>query len=172
MTTRLDNDKFCRICCKTKSINEFPGFRYMCQGCIESSRKLSAKVTRLKIKTDPVRRLRGQMSKAIHASLKSGQKFSITTYSPYSIQELKEHLENQFEPWMSWSNWGIYDPSIWDDNDTSTWKWQIDHIVPRSHFECSSVNDESFLKCWALSNLRPLNAKQNIIEGCRRNVTY
>jgi len=30
------------------------------------------------------------------------------------------------------------------------------------------MEDENFKKCWALENLRPLSAKQNIIEGNRR----
>jgi hypothetical protein len=30
--------------------------------------------------------------------------------------------------------------------------------------------DEEFKKCWALSNLRPLSAKQNILDGNRRNI--
>ena len=32
-----------------------------------------------------------------------------------------------------------------------------------------SMADENFRKCWALDNLRPLSAKQNIMDGvCRR----
>lgn len=29
------------------------------------------------------------------------------------------------------------------------------------------MEDEEFKKCWALSNLRPYSAKQNIIDGAR-----
>lgn len=86
-------------------------------------------------------------------------------YLPYSIQELKEHLEIQFEPWMTWYNHGIYDSKLWDDNDLSTWTWQIDHIVPHANFPYLSMKDQSFRDCWALSNLRPYSAKQNLIDG-------
>lgn len=29
------------------------------------------------------------------------------------------------------------------------------------------MEDENFKKCWALSNLRPLSAKQNVLDGNR-----
>src|SRR5690606_32326486 len=29
-------------------------------------------------------------------------------YLPYNIQELKSHIESQFEPWMTWDNLGKY----------------------------------------------------------------
>ena len=85
-------------------------------------------------------------------------------WKPVHIFDLKEHLEKQFESWMNWNNWGRYSKS-WDDNDQTTWKWQIDHIVPQSCLPYTSMEDDAFKKCWALDNLRPLSAKQNIIDG-------
>jgi len=76
--------------------------------------------------------------------------------------------EKQFESWMSWNNHGIYNKKIWDDNSPLTWAWQIDHIVPHSSFKYTSMEDQAFKDCWALSNLRPYSAKQNIIDGNRR----
>ena len=29
------------------------------------------------------------------------------------------------------------------------------------------MEDDNFKKCWALENLRPLSAKQNIVDGVR-----
>ena len=86
----------------------------------------------------------------------------------YTIQQLKEHIENQFEPWMNWDNWGVYRKSTWDDNDPSTWTWQIDHIISCSKLKFTSYFDENFKECWALKNLRPLSSKQNLLDGCRR----
>lgn len=86
----------------------------------------------------------------------------------YTIQELRDHLEKQFEPWMTWHNHGKYDVKTWDDVDSNTWTWQIDHIVPHSTFNYTSMKDQTFKDCWRLSNLRPLSAKQNIKEGNRR----
>ncbi len=84
------------------------------------------------------------------------------------MSELKIHLENQFEPWMNWNNYGSYISSKWNDNDQLTWTWQIDHIIPQSILQYSSVNDDTFKKCWSLDNLRPLSSKQNILDGLTR----
>ena len=57
------------------------------------------------------------------------------------------------------------------DGDPSTWKWNIDHITPQSDLlftEMSHDPESNFQKCWALSNIRPLSAKQNIIDGASR----
>ena len=81
------------------------------------------------------------------------------------MQELKEHLEAQFEPWMNWSNWGRYHKNKWNDNDPATWTWQLDHIIPQYKLPYISMGDDNFKKCWALSNLRPHSAKQNLLDG-------
>lgn len=90
-------------------------------------------------------------------------------FLPHTIEELKIHLENLFEPWMNWQNNGKYIVSEWNDDDQSTWMWQLDHIVPHSTFSYSSMEDQEFRDCWALSNLRPLSAKQNILDGTSRS---
>jgi hypothetical protein len=109
------------------------------------------------------------VSRSINTFLKSHgyskNKKSTKDYLQYSISELKEHLEKQFEPWMNWQNHGKYNAKTWDDNDSSTWTWQLDHIVPHSKFKYTSMEDQSFKECWALSNLRPYSAKQNILDG-------
>ena len=86
-------------------------------------------------------------------------------YLPYTIEELKQYLEGLFEPWMNWANWGRYDKKTWNDNDPTTWKWQIDHIIPKSDLPHNNMEHPNFIKCWSLSNLRPYSAKQNIIDG-------
>lgn len=119
-----------------------------------------------------LKRLRKVFSKSIHRELKallSDEKYvSCTQNLPYSIEELKAHLETQFEPWMNWNNWGVYNLAIWKDDDQTTWVWHIDHIKPCSEFAYKSMQDEQFRNCWALSNLRPLSAKQNVSDGAKR----
>jgi hypothetical protein len=125
-----------------------------------------------RIKTDMAYKLRKTVSKAVSDTLKyyglhkNGE--SITKYLPYPIKELYEHLEKQFEDWMTWENHGNYDPKIWDDNDPTNWTWQIDHIIPQSDLPYKTMEDENFKQCWALENLRPLNAKQNQLDGATR----
>ncbi|MGI0058151.1 MAG: hypothetical protein ACREBJ_00145 [Nitrosotalea sp.] len=89
-------------------------------------------------------------------------------YLPYSFDELKGHLERQFEPWMNWNNRGKYDVKTWNDNDSSTWVWQLDHIIPHSTFPYTSMQEQTFKNCWALTNLRPLSAKQNQLDGATK----
>lgn len=69
---------------------------------------------------------------------------------------------------MNWYNYGIYNKNIWDDNDKTTWRWQLDHIIPHSLFKYTSMEDNAFKQCWALTNLRPYSAKNNILDGAKR----
>lgn len=125
-----------------------------------------------KIRQNPQFRIRLNVSRSINQALKKRKNnkngLSYLNYLLYSISDLKKHLENQFEPWMNWNNYGIYKVDKWNDNDQSTWTWQIDHIIPHSTFKYISMEDENFKKCWSLSNLRPLSSKINILEGVQR----
>jgi hypothetical protein len=120
-----------------------------------------------KYHTDPVYKLKRSISSLVRFIIKKNNK-SIQKYLSYTIDELKTHLESLFEPWMNWNNWGVYDKSIWDDNNSSTWTWQLDHIIPQSDLPYASMRDENFKICWSISNLRPYSAKNNSIDGARR----
>ena len=72
---------------------------------------------------------------------------------PYTPQQLKEHLEKQFDDKMSWENYGSY--------------WHIDHIYPQSKLLFQNFDDENFIKCWSLNNLRPLEKIENIKKSNR-----
>ena len=65
---------------------------------------------------------------------------------PYTVAELSAHLEAQFGPGMTWENRG---------------KWHIDHIRPVCSFKFTTPDDAGFKACWALSNLRPMWAREN-----------
>ena len=126
-----------------------------------------------KKRLDPIFRITGHISRLITFMLKSensskvGQ--SIHKYVPWNKSELKTYLETKFEPWMTWNNYGIYNADTWDDGNSLTWTWQLDHIVPRSDLPYKTMQDDNFKKCWCLENLRPLSAKQNILDGTSRN---
>lgn len=85
----------------------------------------------------------------------------------YTNKQLKIHIESLWESWMNWGNWGVYNCDKWDDNDSSTWTWQIDHIIPVSSFNIINEFCDDFKKCWSLENLRPLSAKENILKGAK-----
>lgn len=75
----------------------------------------------------------------------------------YTAHQLKSHLEERFDPWMNWGNYGM------PKNGERT--WHIDHVIPKSTFSYQSPEDEGFKRCWALDNLQPLEAIANLKKG-------
>lgn len=65
----------------------------------------------------------------------------------YTIESLIKHLEKQFDDKMTWENYGSY--------------WEVDHRKPKSLFKYETAEDLEFKKCWALSNLQPLEKYEN-----------
>lgn len=113
-------------------------------------KELQRKAKRKYLST-PKNRLNHRISAAIWKSLKQNKEGNHwENLVSYILKELVSHLENQFKPGMSWLNMG---------------KWHIDHIKPISSFNFNSYEDEEFKKCWALSNLQPLWAKENMLKG-------
>jgi hypothetical protein len=139
---------------------------------IEGGRERRNNYAKQRRLTDPTFKMREFVSKSIWRELeknggnKNGQ--SVMDFLSYTIEDFMSHLQHQFEPWMTWSNHGKYNKKTWNDNDQETWKWQIDHIIPHSTFHYTSMDCQEFRECWALSNLRPLNAKQNVLDGVNK----
>jgi hypothetical protein len=71
----------------------------------------------------------------------------------YTVGELKEHLEKQFRPGMTWENHGTV--------------WHIDHKIPSSWYKIESRLDPKIKECWGLDNLQPLFAHENLTKGNR-----
>lgn len=65
----------------------------------------------------------------------------------YTIAELKAHLESLFVDGMCWERIS---------------EIHIDHIRPVSSFNITSHECDDFKACWALSNLQPLWARDNL----------
>lgn len=133
----------------------------------ERRKELRKVYEKKKLKNNISFRLRKSVRNSIYcAILRSGSKKngSILENLPYTIDELKKHLESLFESWMTWDNWGVYNPATWDENDQSTWTWQIDHIILQSDLKYDSFDHPNFKKCWSLDNLRPYSSKKNILE--------
>ena len=88
-------------------------------------RKYNTEYFRNRRKNDPVFRLRSYISNQIRFMLKHNgsikNKKSVWNY--ISFENLKIHIEQQFESWMTWDNQGTYNSKIWDDNNKSTWTW-------------------------------------------------
>lgn len=96
-------------------------------------------------------RLAMAMSSAVNSALKGSKKGRKTfELVGYSLAKLKRHLEKKFLPGMTWDNYG---------------EWHVDHKVPKSVFNYTSPDHIDFKRCWALSNLQPLWAKDNLIKS-------
>ncbi len=97
---------------------------------------------------DPGYRLSRRMSSGIGRSLrlKKGGK-TWQSFVNYTLADLIKHIERQFSEGMSWDNIG---------------EWHVDHILPLSSFRFSSEDDEDFRAAWAITNLRPMWAEDNL----------
>jgi len=122
--------------------------------------------------SEPEYKLRHDMSTRISKMLKqnNSSKFdkSIADYLDYTFSTLVANIESKFEWWMNWNNRGIYSAKTWKDDDSSTWTWQIDHIIPHASLPYDSMEHPNFKKAWALENLRPYSAKQNMLDGASK----
>jgi hypothetical protein len=99
-------------------------------------------------------RLKENISKSIIKRLKkrlsSKEGKSTWDFLPYTVENLIRHLEGLFIEGMTWQNYG---------------EWHIDHKRPDCSFDYKSVDDEDFQECWALKNLQPLWAVDNLKKG-------
>ena len=77
-----------------------------------------------------------------------------------SVDFVKKHLESQFQPGMSWDNYG-------NPNGDHSECWHVDHIAPCSSFNLSDPEQQK--KCFHYSNLQPLWAKDNLSKNAKLN---
>ena len=89
--------------------------------------------------------LRNRIRSAIIQNCKSDHTLELLGCS---LDELKVHLEQQFEPGMTWNNRG-----------KGEGKWQIDHIIPCNYFDLAKEENQRI--CFNYRNLQPLWAEEN-----------
>jgi hypothetical protein len=98
-------------------------------------------------------RLHDSIHRRVYDQLKKGKcrqkTFELIGYSP---EDLRRHIEKKFKAGMTWENYG---------------QWHIDHIIPMSAFNITSPDDIDFRRCWALKNLQPLWAKENLTKWAK-----
>lgn len=111
-----------------------------------------------KVRRDPRLRLKSRALGLVRKSLEGRFRYkktgSVTSgfwdSVGYTPDQLFAHIERQFTKGMSWSNMR---------------EWHIDHIIPDSSFDYHSMDCEGFKQSWALTNLRPLWARENTSKG-------
>jgi hypothetical protein len=111
-------------------------------------------VRKQRCSTDPAYHLKINMASAFRSALRTrtGSAFLFNA-AGYTVAQLVEHLERQFMPGMTWDNYG---------------QWHVGHIQPVASFNYETAEDPEFKACWALSNLRPLWAEDNLRKADRR----
>ena len=173
--------KRCRKCLEVKDVNAFcksltnkDGCNTYCRICTSGEQKKYMRTAMAKVKArqrskkytqqgktaaylrkrrreDLKYRINDIISSAIRLSLrkrgtkKNRQKWE--TLVGYNVCDLIKHLESLFRDGMSWDNYG---------------EWHIDHIIPISRFNYKSYKDIDIRRCWALNNLQPLWAIDNL----------
>jgi len=69
----------------------------------------------------------------------------------YTIDDLIKRLKKALPKGVTWE--------VFTKNRS---KYHIDHIIPQACFNYETANDMDFKKCWALSNLQILPARENV----------
>jgi hypothetical protein len=112
----------------------------------ETHKDLINENVRNRYKTDVNFRLRKVLRSRFTKTLK-GKKASrsILRYVGMELGLLKEWFEYQFDDSMCWETHGSF--------------WDIDHVIPCSHFDLSK--EEQVSECFHWSNLRPLEKSLN-----------
>jgi len=144
-----DTQKWCPTCqlllgksCFYRNNAQSSGLRSECKSC-HNLREIK------KRNSDKCYKMRTNISRSIRKMLKGRQKSgSCMSYLPFTLNQLKEHLESKFDINMNWENYGSY--------------WDIDHIYPHSLLPYENMTDQNFLSVWSLENLQPLEKNENI----------
>jgi len=173
-----ETERVCQTCLEVKAISSFNKNSKKCRSCrqeawqkyVKTDKYIEARKRQLaKTKTDEFKyrnklymrkkrkedvhfKLYDIMSAWIRKALK-GQKNKVgwEKYVGYSLDDLRKHLQKQFKPGMNWKNYGKV--------------WHVDHVYPKYCYVYNSYKDKAFKACWALNNLQPLLAKENLIKS-------
>ena len=101
-----------------------------------------------KMKTNSLFKLTHNIGSLIRLSIKKhgvNKKTKTSNILGCSYEELKTHIESQFQSWMTWENHGLY-------NGKLNYGWDVDHIIPVS----SAKSEDEIIKLNHFTNLQPL----------------
>ena len=107
----------------------------------------SHKKSLLKPEYKIIRSLRRRMLFVLHGKRKADSSISLIGCTG---EQLKLHLESQFQKGMTWDNYGHKG-------------WHIDHIKPCSSFDLTDPEQQKV--CFHYTNLQPLWALDNLIKS-------
>ena len=116
----------------------------------ENKKRANARC-RERTKTDPLYKIKKNLRCRFYHALKGKLKSARTmTLIGCSIPHLMDHLEQQFQPGMTWENYGT---------------WHMDHMMPMASFD---LNDpEQQRQCCHYTNLQPMWATENMCKNAK-----
>jgi len=99
---------------------------------------------------NPIARIRKKLCQRIRefATIPNSTRDPICTSIGCSRKDLRVHIESEFQPGMTWENYG---------------EWEIDHIKPLCLFNL--LDQKERLAANLYTNLQPLWAKDNLLKG-------
>ena len=119
-----------------------------------ANREYRNAIYRARYSSSTLERLKKNLRNRLVVAVKSNyQQTSAVKDLGCSIEDFKKHIEDQFEPGMTWDNWGRI--------DSNKRCWNIDHIKPIS----LASSEEELKKLVHYTNMRPLWADENIRKG-------
>lgn len=136
--------KWCSYSCKNKQYRlKYPERAAAQQLAWQQANKQHIKEYRSEPSRKLAANLRSRLSKALSRKQKT---VSMGEYLGCSLDELRTHIELQWQPGMSWENYSVNG-------------WHVDHVKPLNMFD---LTDPRQLKeACHYTNLQPLWAKEN-----------
>lgn len=114
----------------------------------EKIKERKRKYHQRKMIEDPLYKLKYRISNNIRESIKKKgytKKSKTHKILGCSFEEFKNHIESQWEEWMNWDNYGLY-------NGEGDYGWDLDHIIPNSN----GLTEDEVIKLNHYSNFQPL----------------
>ena len=106
---------------------------------------------KIRNKIDPNYRMGKNLRSRVWSALKGINKsYPTMQLIGCSVDELWNHLESKFKPWMTKENYGL---------------WHVDHKIACAKFDLTCPVQQ--LACFHYKNLQPLSATDNLRKGAR-----
>ena len=152
--------KVCSRCNTEKDVTEFYSYGGRCKLCVKERSKVYRENNKEKInsKTRGYRKHKRQSDSLykvkenirvsiINSFIRYGYTKNSRTFEVLGCTyvDFKLHIESNWEDWMNWDNYGIY-------NGKENYGWDLDHIIPVSSATC----EENLIRLNHYTNLQPL----------------